>query len=153
MNRTIATLLNWLDERRTKVEYPKFDYRVTPADDGRWDIEIRHLKVWLYSDERSTWIAQGLDIGYAASAANPEDAQKKFSRGLASTMVVNLEKFGTIAAIVRPAPPEVWLAWRRTLRRTHPATPTRVVTEEDNVVPGLSAPTPRLEISYYGHPA
>jgi hypothetical protein len=45
MNRTFATLLNWLDERRTKVDYPQFDYRVAPASEGGWNVEIRHLKV------------------------------------------------------------------------------------------------------------
>ncbi len=153
MNRTFATLLNWLDERRTKVDYPKFDYRVAPASDGSWDVEIRHLKVWLYLDEHRYWIAQGLDIGYAASAPTFEDAQKKFSRGLASTLVVNMEKFGTIDPIVRPAPPEVWLAWRRSIRAAQSPLPQRVVTEEDDVVPGLIAPKPRMEISYYGCPA
>jgi hypothetical protein len=61
------------------------------------------------------------DISYAASAMTFEDAQKKFSRGLSSTLVVNMEKFGTIDPIVRPAPPEVWLAWRRSLRASHGA--------------------------------
>jgi hypothetical protein len=32
-----------------------------------------------------------------------------------------MEKFGTIDPIVRPAPPEVWLAWRRSLRASHGA--------------------------------
>jgi hypothetical protein len=153
MNRTLATLLNWLDERRAKLDYPEFDCRVARAAHGSWDLEVRHLKVWLYRDARCAWIAQGLDIGYAASAPTLEEAQQKFSRGLASTLVVNMEKFGTIDAVVRPAPPEVWLAWRRSLRAAQPAIPKHVVTEEDDVVPGLIAPKPRMEIAYYGCPA
>jgi hypothetical protein len=153
MNRTFATLLNWLDERRTKVDCAKFDYSVVPAVNGGWNVEIRHLKVWLYLDAHRYWIAQGLDIGYAAAAATPEGAQQKFSRGLASTLVLNMEKYGTIEPIVRPAPPEVWLAWRRALRARHSNVPKWVVSEEDCLVPGLIAPKPKMEIAFYGCPA
>lgn len=153
MNRKLAILLNWLDERRSRIDYPKFECRVRPVGNGRYGVDIRHLKVWLYRDRRQHWIAQGLDIGYAASAIDPEEARTRFARGLATSMVVNLEKFGNVDSVLRPAPPEVWLKWRKAVRGPNRSSPRRVVSEPDEVVSGMIAPTPKLEMAFYGSQA
>lgn len=150
MNRKLASLLNWLDALRTPVEFAKFEWLVQKDSAGYTSVELRNLKVWVYFDERRYWIAQGLDIGYVAAAKDVEAAKQKFMRGLATTVLLNLEKHGTIENIVRPAPPEVWMAWRRAVRAPDPPLPKRVVSESQDIVPGLRAPVPRLELSFYG---
>ena len=146
-------MLNWLDDAFTAVNAPKFECLVTGDGQDERSIEIRNLKVWLYQDPSLKWIAQGLDIGYAVSAGDIEEAKEKFVRGLALSIVVNLQKTGTIDSISRPAPPDVWLKWRRAVRHADAAGPKRVVSEEQDVVPGLQAPAPRLDVSFYGCPA
>lgn len=65
------------------------------------------------------------------------------------TMIVNLERHGSIDAIAKPAPPEVWLAWRRCVRAMNPPPPKQVVSAPPDVVPGLQAPAPKLALSFY----
>jgi len=153
MNRRLASVLNWLDALRTRVEFARFECLVRTNTSGDTDIELRNLKVWLYFDERRYWIAQGLDVGYAAAAKDAEVVKQKFMRGLAVTLLLNLEKHGTVVNVLRPAPPEVWIAWRRAVRSSDPLPPKRVVSGHEEVVPGLRAPVPKLELSFYGCPA
>ena len=153
MNRKLMALLNWLDALRTPSEFAKFEWFVQKDSTGYTHIELRHLKVWVYFDERRYWIAQGLDVGYVAAAKDPDAVKQKFMRGLATTLLLNLEKHGSIEPVLRPAPPEVWIDWRRAVRAVDPPLPRRVVSETDEIVPGLRAPVPRLELSFYGCPA
>lgn len=154
MNRKLAVLLNWLDALRTPMEFERFDWSVQKDSAGYTHIELRNLKVWVYFDQRRYWIAQGLDVGYVAAAKDPEAAKQKFVRGLATTLLLNLEKHGTLEHVVRAAPPEVWMDWRRALRAAvNPPLPKRVVSEHQDIVPGLRAPVPKLELSFYGCPA
>lgn len=153
MNRKLAVLLNWLDALRTPLEFERFEWSAQKDAAGYTHIELRNLKVWVYFDQRRYWIAQGLDVGYVAAAADVEAAKQKFVRGLATTVLLNLEKHGTLEHFVRAAPPEVWMNWRRALRAANPPLPTRMVSEHPDIVPGLRAPVPKLELSFYGCPA
>src|SRR3954462_12861047 len=103
MNRRLATVLNWLDALRTPIQFARFEYFVQKDAAGYANIELRHLKVWVYFDQRR-WIAQGLDVGYVASATDVETVKQKFMRGLATTLLLNVEKHGTLEYVVRPAP-------------------------------------------------
>lgn len=153
VNRRLASVLNWLDALRTPVRGSRFSCSITRGADQDWSLEINNLKVWVYFDQRQYWIAQGLDIGYVASAKSLEEAETKFIRGLATTLIINLEKTGSIERVARPAPPEVWLAWRRSLRSaTSSMTPKHVVSEDADLVPGLHAPVPKLGLEFYGCP-
>ncbi len=153
MNRKLAALLNWLDALRTPMEFERFEWFVQKDSAGYTQIELRNLKVWVYFDQRRYWIAQGLDVGYVAAAKDVEAAKQKFVRGLATTLLLNLEKHGTIEHVVRAAPPEIWMDWRRALRAANPPVLKRVVSEHQDIVPGLRAPVPKLELSFYGCPA
>lgn len=152
MNRTLAAVLNWLDALRTRAEFARFEWSIQRDSSGYTHIELRNLKVWVYFDQRRYWIAQGLDVGYVAAAKDVEAVKQKFVRGLATTLLLNLEKHDTIAHVVRPAPPEVWMEWRRAVRAPDPPVPKRVVSGNQDIVPGLRAPVPRLELSFYGCP-
>lgn len=152
MNRTLATILNWLDALRTRNEFARFECSVTHGPAGVPTIDIRNLKVWVYHDQRRYWIAQGLDVGYVASAQDIETLKMRFMRGLATTLLVNLDRTGSVDAVLKPAPPEVWLAWRRAVRAPNPPEPKRVVSESTDV-PGLQAPAPRMDLAFYGCPA
>lgn len=153
MNRTLATVLNFLDALRTRLEYEKFRYSAIRDASGNVNVEIKNLKVWVYFDQHRYFIAQGLDIGYVASARSLDEVTEKFIRGLATTLVINVQKTGTIDGVVVPAPPDIWLKWRRAVRSTRPHEPKHIVSEPPDVVPGLQAPTPKLELSFYGCPA
>lgn len=150
MNRKLAALLNWLDALRTPMEFARFEWVVQKDSAGYTNIELRNLKVWVYFDERRYWIAQGLDVGYVAAAKDAETVKQKFTRGLATTLLLNLEKHGTIEHVLRPAPPEIWMEWRRAVRAPDPPLPKRVISAHEDVVPGLRAPVPKLELSFYG---
>lgn len=153
MNRTLATVLNWLDSLRTRNEFARFEYFVTRDADGAPTVEIRNLKVWVYHDQKRYWIAQGLDIGYVASAQDIDTLQARFMRGLATTLLLNLAKSGSIDAVAKAAPPEVWLEWRRAFRAANPREPKRVTSDAGESFPGLKAPAPKIDLSFYGCPA
>lgn len=155
MNRYLATLLNWLDAtfRTRSLDYQPFSCSVTQLPDGKYSVVMSNLKVWVYYDQRRYWIAQGLDVGYVAAAPSVEEARQKFMRGLATTVLVNMEKKGSLDSVVKPAPPEVWLQWRRAVRAANPPSPERIVSEDRETVPGLQAPAPKLELAFYGGPA
>ena len=153
MNRKLAVLLNWLDALRTPSDFAKFEWFVQKDSAGYTQIELRHLKVWVYFDQRRYWIAQGLDVGYVAAARDVAAVKQKFMRGLATTLLLNLEKHGSIEPVLRQASPEIWMDWRRAVRAANPPLPMPVISESQDIVPGLRAPVPRLELSFYGCPA
>jgi hypothetical protein len=153
MNRKLAHVLNWLDALRTRTDFAKFECSVETDSAGYTNIDLRHLKVWVYFDERRYWIAQGLDVGYVAAAKDIEAVKQKFMRGLATTLLLNLQKHGSVESVIRPAPPEVWIEWRRVFRAVNSPGPKRVTSDAQDIVPGLRAPVPRLDLSFYGCPA
>ncbi|MEX2260093.1 MAG: hypothetical protein WD672_15430 [Woeseia sp.] len=118
MRREILSLLNRLDGYVRPVDAPDFEYRVSVNDEGNNTFVISGLKVWLYRD-RGDWIAQGLDIGFAASGRNVDDAINRFMRGLFATIELNLRNSGSLNEVVRPAEPEYWLAWRNAVRHSN----------------------------------
>lgn len=56
------------------------------------------------------WVAQGLEIDYAAQADSVNSVKAAFERGLAMTLHENLRVFGKIDSVLRPAPEETWKA-------------------------------------------
>lgn len=53
------------------------------------------------------WYAQGLDVDFAASGESLEDVQRRFSRGLHSTIEAHLYKYGDASRLQR-TPRSVW---------------------------------------------
>jgi hypothetical protein len=70
-------------------------------------VAVGALRVVLFTDG-DQWIAQGLEIDYAAQADSVDAAKAAFESGLAATLQENLRVFGKIVMVLRPAPPEVW---------------------------------------------
>jgi len=75
--------------------------------DGGHIVGIGHLRVMLCKDG-STWVAQGLEIDYAATGKTQKEEKKNFEEGLAETIAQHLKIYGNIEKILAPAPVEVW---------------------------------------------
>ena len=71
--------------------------------DGPRDVvKIGNLRVLVIRDG-SWWLAQGLEIDYAAQGTSLDDVKEKFLHGLAGTAHAYLDKFGSIERFLRPA--------------------------------------------------
>lgn len=77
---------------------------------GNHLVQIVDLQVWVFRDGEH-WVAQGLDIDYAAAGETLDEVRMHFSKGLCATIEEHLKKFKTIDALIRPAPRDVWLAF------------------------------------------
>jgi hypothetical protein len=77
------------------------------AKDGTDIVGIGNLRVVIVKDA-DLWFAQGLEIDYAVEAKTLPAVKKLFAKGLASTVCENLNQFGSIEKLLKPAPPEVW---------------------------------------------
>jgi hypothetical protein len=77
------------------------------VQDGTNIVGIGNLRVVIVEDEGS-WFAQGLEIDYAAQGKTLAQVKKAFENGLAATIHENLRVHGSIEALLKPAPPEVW---------------------------------------------
>lgn len=84
-------------------------------DDGSHLVEIHALKVLLLQEGRH-WIAQGLDLDYAAAGESIADAKQRFSEGLLQTICAHIKKNESLEALIRPAPREYWQLYYRTQR-------------------------------------
>ena len=81
-------------------------------EDGSHHVEIHALKVLLIEDG-DHWVAQGLDLDYAAAGSTIADAKHRFSQGLCHTIGEHLAKYESIEKLIRPAPREVWQLFYR----------------------------------------
>lgn len=68
-------------------------------------IEGLRVIVWQTIDG---WMAQGLEIDYAAGGTSVEDVMDRFVDGLAMTLHLNQKNYGTIEKVLKPAPVEYW---------------------------------------------
>lgn len=84
-------------------------------NDGSHRVEIHALKVLLIQ-EGDHWIAQGLDLDFAAAGESVADVKRRFSEGLGHTIGAHLAKNDSLDALIRPAPPEVWQMYFRLQR-------------------------------------
>lgn len=116
MRQELLRVWNWLDSMRPlPVEVPQMQFDVEELDDGGLRFTVEGLKVWVYKGARN-WVAQGLDIGYAASGNTIDEAKKNFERGLFATLEVNWKKNRSVETVLRPADPVIWIRWRRWIR-------------------------------------
>jgi hypothetical protein len=118
-------------------------------------VMIDKLRVALLCDGR-TWVAQGLEIDYAAEGATIEEAKKQFSIGLMATLRENLRVFGNIEHVLRTVPTEMWnaLMAKNVLRAVHSQVSAHKVRQMWNSVPSMveptvSVPPPLGGIDYY----
>jgi hypothetical protein len=76
--------------------------------DGSLDVvSIGDLRVIITKDA-SWWLAQGLEIDYAAQGRSLNEAKGNFEHGLALLIDSHLAKFENIRGMLKPAPGETW---------------------------------------------
>lgn len=87
--------------------------------DGSQVVVCENLRV-LITKHDGTWIAQGLEIDYAAEGDSVKDVKQRFEQGLALTIESHLRVHNNIINLLRPAPADVWTEYfdkKNTLRR------------------------------------
>jgi len=72
-------------------------------------VGILDLQVILANSD-DVWIAQALEIDYAAEGTTPEEAKKNFEDGLFATIQEHLTVFNTLDNFIKPAPAKLWLS-------------------------------------------
>jgi len=105
------------EKESTKYEYqgPEFDPNASiehaPGDLGD-HVFVKNLHVLITNDE-SVWVAQGLELDYAAQGDTLDEVKMAFTDGLFLTINENLKQFGDsgIQKLLVPAPPETWLPY------------------------------------------
>ena len=75
--------------------------------DGGHLVAIGNLRV-LLCEAHGEWLAQGIEIDYAATGDSLEEAQHYFEIGLSDTVRLHLERFQTIGHLLRFAPEAFW---------------------------------------------
>ena len=71
-------------------------------------VGILDLQVVLAKQE-SHWVAQGLEIDYAAAGDSIEDVKRRFHEGLVATIQVHFDRFGSLDKLIIPAETTDWL--------------------------------------------
>jgi len=72
-------------------------------DDGWHLVALGNLRV-LVCEEDGEWLAQGVEIDYAASGDTISEAQRRFEKGLRATVHLHLTRFKSIEKLLRYAP-------------------------------------------------
>lgn len=70
-------------------------------------VGIGALRVLIHPDG-DLWYAQGIEIDYAATGATTDEVKRNFEAGLARTIELHLERWGTIDRILKYAPASEW---------------------------------------------
>ena len=83
-------------------------------------VMIDKLRVALTRDGNA-WVAQGLEIDYAAEGSSVDEAKRQFETGLMLTLRENIRVFGHIKGVLRTVPQDVWnaLMAENVLRQVH----------------------------------
>ena len=63
----------------------------------------------IVAPEGRSWVAQGLEIDYAAAGDTERQARLAFLAGLGATAQAHLERNGNLAELNTPAAPETWV--------------------------------------------
>lgn len=119
MKQELLRFWNWVDSKRPMpVDVPHMEFSYSTTREGAIRFKVDGLKVWIYKGS-NYWVAQGLDIGYAASGESVDDVKKRFERGLFATLAVNWKKHGSVDAVLKPAHPIIWIKWRKWVRENY----------------------------------
>jgi len=82
-------------------------FQATSADGRIHVVGLGNLRVMVTNDDGS-WFAQGLEVDFFVQGTDLNDVMRRFEEGLAATIRDYVESFGSIEALLRPAPPAVW---------------------------------------------
>ncbi len=88
------------------------------------------------------WVAQALEIDYAAAGDSKEDVKQRFQNGLTATIGEHFKRFGGIDELLTPPPPSYW---RDLLKTGQMELFSSVSTHEFEMPPGF----PFGQINYY----
>ena len=91
------------------TDEPTFAIHFQAADNVH-GVAFHHIRVLLL-EEQGGWVAQGLDLDYAAAGTGPEDVKRRFEEGLSATITAHLQEFGSIEGILKVAPQAAWSQW------------------------------------------
>lgn len=92
--------------------------QVCNKDADKHAVGILNLDVAIVPDGRF-WYAQALQIDYGVQGVSMEDAKTQFEDGLRSTIHHNLQMFGTIRALLKFVPGNVWMDLLQTAKSEH----------------------------------
>jgi hypothetical protein len=70
-------------------------------------VGIGNIRVILFKED-GVWIAQGLEIDYAASGSTRKEAQKNFEIGLEGTVDLHIKIHKGIDNLLKVAPEDIW---------------------------------------------
>ena len=77
------------------------------SEEGHHHLIVDSLRAVVFQDGEG-WIVHGLEIDYAAGGISPDDAKKRFARGLALTLHEHLKLHKSPRRMLRVAPQRVW---------------------------------------------
>lgn len=81
------------------------------------EVELLDLQVIL-APEAGMWVAQAIEIDYAATGSTLEDVKERFEDGLAGTVHEHLQAYGNLDSLLKPAPAKDWQdLWRQKGKR------------------------------------
>jgi hypothetical protein len=75
-------------------------------------VGIRNLRVLLTEEEPGIWVAQGLEIDYAAQGRSAAEVKQRFQDGLRATITEQLKHHRSIKPLLVPASDEVFLEFQ-----------------------------------------
>lgn len=83
---------------------------IIPNKDGKASgiVGILDLQVILAQEGPDSWVAQAIQIDYAAGGSSLEDAKTRFEKGFKATLQEHLSSFGNLKHFVVSAPAETW---------------------------------------------
>ena len=70
-------------------------------------VGLGKIRVIVFKED-GAWIAQGLEIDYAASGTTKGEAQKNFEIGLEGTVDLHIKIHNGIESLLKVAPAEIW---------------------------------------------
>jgi hypothetical protein len=70
-------------------------------------VELLNLQV-IVAPEAGMWVAQAVEIDYAAAGESLEDVKERFEDGLAATIHEHLLMFGHLDSLLASAPAKQW---------------------------------------------
>lgn len=76
-------------------------------DDSGDEVTCSRLNVVMKQDA-DFWYAQGVQIDYVAQGTSLEEAKTNFVEGLAETLLLHTQKFGSVEKVLKWAPVAAW---------------------------------------------
>jgi len=80
-------------------------------------VGIRNLRVLVTEEEAGMWVAQGLEIDYAAQGKSVAEVKQRFQDGLRATITEQLKQFQSIKQLLVPASNDVFLEFATAIER------------------------------------